>query len=777
MNKRQVIILWVIAIALGGAVAAVKLTAKGHHKSATKRAPGETLFETFPAADIATVEIKGAEGIRHPRQKGRQMDRRRARQLPRQRLDVNDFIRTLAELKVTRGMEAGPSFAPRFGMDENASKAEDRGLTADLQGRRRQGTRHRFARQEHRKRRRCRTDGRRRCPWAATSATTPTSPASTPSARCSRRQRRAPRWLADDFISPEKIKSISLSQRTRRTTAWKLTRETEEAEFKLDGAAGERSARHHRATPLKSLFSYARFDDVSRRKVAERADAEGKRNAVIETFEGFIYQLGTVTPVKDAEGQDADDRCSRQRRAAEGTQEGGGRETRGRQDQGRGLHRPPQDAHRKTRKGKSLEGRTFEVAKSTVESLLKERDQLITKAEAPPAADATTGSVETHPGGIIASPPVQAPAQPRRTATTPPIEAVTPPIAVPPRPLEAAFLHRSGVHVGAFFHLNDEDRENLRAELLSDEALLTSKIEGEFLNRDSLQSSIRRLFGMPDDSRKVAPAEQGISELLVDVYRNFAASLSDAQLFEWHRMVVRGRWDLKTVGAYRSHDEPMRIVSGAIHDPTVHFEAPSSAVVPEEMRKFIGWFNGSAAALPGLARAGIAHLWFESIHPFEDGNGRIGRGIAEKALSQALGQPTLVALSSIMERDRMTYYDALGKASRSIEITGWLEYFGNTVLEAQDHTLRRIEFLIRKTKFFERFSGRLNPRQEKVMLRMFREGPEGFAGGLSSKNYVSITRCSPATATRDLSDLVERGALVRTGERKHARYALKLEEA
>jgi Fic family protein len=342
-------------------------------------------------------------------------------------------------------------------------------------------------------------------------------------------------------------------------------------------------------------------------------------------------------------------------------------------------------------------------------------------------------------------------------------------------PLEATFLRRSGVHVGALLHLSEEDRENVQAELLSVEALLTSRIEGEFLNRDSLQSSIRRLFGLEGDLKKATAAEEGISELQVDVYRNFAEPLSDELLFKWHRMVMRGRSDLRAVGSYRTHADPMQIVSGALHDPVVHFEAPPSWMVAEEMAKLIGWFNGAATGLPGLVRAGIAHLWFETIHPFEDGNGRIGRAIAEKALSQSLDQPTLIALSSVMEAGRKQYYDALGKASRANEITAWLEYFGKTVVEAQEYSLMRVEFLIHKAKFFERYRGRLNDRQEKVLLRIFREGIDGFKGGLSSKNYVGITQSSPATATRDLADLVGKAAVLRTGELKNARYFLNLE--
>jgi Fic family protein len=343
------------------------------------------------------------------------------------------------------------------------------------------------------------------------------------------------------------------------------------------------------------------------------------------------------------------------------------------------------------------------------------------------------------------------------------------------RSMEAEFLRRSGVHVGAFSHLDPQEQESLKAEMLSDEALLTSKIEGELLNRDSLQSSIRRLFGLTSDGRKASPAETGISELQVDVYRNFAGPLTDEKLFEWHRLVVRGRQDLHKIGAYRQHSGPMVIASGPVHDPVIHFEAPPSRQVPGEMKRFIQWFNRPVEPLAELARAGIAHLWFESIHPFEDGNGRIGRAIAEMALSQAFGQPTLIALSIVLEKHRKRYDEELGLASRAIEITRWLEFFGSMVLEAQEQGLRRIGFLVEKAKFFERYRGQLNERQEKVLLRMFREGVDGFKGGLSSNNHISITGCSPATATRDLARLVELGAMVRTGELKNSRYFLKLE--
>ena len=343
------------------------------------------------------------------------------------------------------------------------------------------------------------------------------------------------------------------------------------------------------------------------------------------------------------------------------------------------------------------------------------------------------------------------------------------------RPLEAEFLRRSGVHVGAFAHLDRSEQDGLRAELLSDEALLTSKIEGEILDRDSLQSSIRRLFGLTDDHRKVSPAEKGISELMLDVYRHHGIALTGERLFAWHRLLMGGRWDLHAVGSYRTGDDPMRIVSGPVHDPRIHFEAPPARRVPREMKRFLDWFRRPPVALAGVARAGIAHLWFESIHPFEDGNGRIGRAIADMALSQALGQPSLIALSATLERHRKRYYDELGRASKSNEITAWLRFFGEMVLEAQESSLARIEFLIGKARFFDRYRGRLNVRQEKALLRMFRAGIEGFQGGMSSRKYVAITGCSSATATRDLVGLVALGAMTRIGERKQARYFLKLD--
>jgi Fic family protein len=338
------------------------------------------------------------------------------------------------------------------------------------------------------------------------------------------------------------------------------------------------------------------------------------------------------------------------------------------------------------------------------------------------------------------------------------------------------FLVGAGVSAGTLKHLPATDREQLTIEAMSVEAITTSEIEGEILNRASVQSSIRRQFGLATDKRRIPPAEEGISEMMVSLYCSYAEPLSDATLFTWHRMLFEKRGNIGDIGRYRTGDNPMEIVSGAMHRPKVHFEAPPSKQVPPEMARFLDWFNRTAPSgsdpLPPLTRAGIAHLYFESIHPFEDGNGRIGRAIAEKALAQGVGQPTLTALAATILLRRKGYYAALEAANQSNEITAWLGWFAGIAIEAQRRTTAQIEFQLEKTHLLDRLRGQLNPRQEKALLRMFEEGTDGFQGGLSAGNYATITGASPATTTRDLTGLAELGALHREGERRHARYHL-----
>ena len=344
------------------------------------------------------------------------------------------------------------------------------------------------------------------------------------------------------------------------------------------------------------------------------------------------------------------------------------------------------------------------------------------------------------------------------------------------RRAEEAFLVGSGVLVGAVRHLDGGTRQQLTIELISTEALTTSEIEGEHLDRTSVQSSVRKELGMTVSTKRAPAAEQGIAEMMTDLYRSFAQPLTDDTLFNWHRSALGSRRDIQDIGRYRTAGGAMQVVSGPIHGPRVHFEAPPASGLHKRMAGFLDWFGRTgplgADPLPALTRAGIAHLYFESLHPFEDGNGRIGRAISEKAMAQCVGRPTLTTLAGTILVRRKAYYAALASASRSNEISEWLAWFAGIALEAQRRTEARIQFLIDKTKLLDRLRGQLSERQEKAILRMLREGPEGFRGGLSSGNYQRITGTSSATSTRDLADLVAKGALTRNGARRYARYHL-----
>jgi Fic family protein len=344
-------------------------------------------------------------------------------------------------------------------------------------------------------------------------------------------------------------------------------------------------------------------------------------------------------------------------------------------------------------------------------------------------------------------------------------------------PLEREFLLNSGEFFGVFRHVGPDDQDSLKIELIGEEALKTSEIEGELLDRDSLQASLRQQFGLASEARRIRPAERGTAEMMVDLYRGFVDPLTHEILFAWHRMVMAGA-RIDEIGSYRTHADPMRVVSGPVHAPKVHFEAPPSSEMKREMDAFVAWFNKTAPAggqpLPALTRAAIAHLYFVSIHPFEDGNGRIGRALSEKSLAQNLGQPTLIALAYTIERRRKDYYRALEYNNKQVKIDDWLAYFGSTVIEAQRNTIRCVDFHLAKAKLYEKLRGKLNTRQDKVLAHMFREGIGGFKDGLSAENYISIARTSRATATRDLQDLIAMGALIKIGELRHTRYHLNI---
>jgi Fic family protein len=332
---------------------------------------------------------------------------------------------------------------------------------------------------------------------------------------------------------------------------------------------------------------------------------------------------------------------------------------------------------------------------------------------------------------------------------------------------------------GILKSLPDSTQTEAIIDLMVSEAVKTSEIEGEYLSRPDVMSSIRHNLGLDTGKEHIADQRaKGAADLMVDVRKTCREHLSKEKLFEWHRMLLSGTGGVE-VGAWRTHEEPMQVISGPVGKWKVHFEAPPSVKVPGEMERFINWFNKTT---PGekeeiknpILRSAIAHLYFESIHPFEDGNGRIGRAISEKALSQGLGRPVLLSLSETIEADKKTYYGALKTAQRSNEVTAWIVYFSNTTFEAQSRAEESIDFILRKTKYFDHFKEQLNERQIKVIRRMLDEGTKGFEGGMSAKKYIAITRTSKATATRDLQYLSEIGALKQTGGGRSTRYEIKL---
>lgn len=344
---------------------------------------------------------------------------------------------------------------------------------------------------------------------------------------------------------------------------------------------------------------------------------------------------------------------------------------------------------------------------------------------------------------------------------------------------EHTFILKSGVVIGSSQHISSEDKQELLVQLLSTEAVDTSLIEGEYLDRASIQSSIKKALGLSVHAKKATRAEKGIAIMMVDLYRKVNEPLTHQTLCHWHKLLMGHEHRVEVIGAYRTHAEPMEIVSGPDYAKKIHFVAPPSTTVPDEMSRFIQWCKNTSPhgndPLSPLTRAGIAHLWFESIHPFEDGNGRIGRAIAEKILSQGYSNTIIIVLAKALLQKRKEYYDQLGQASITLDITDWLLWFAEIILEAQQNTSLWVSWILEKTRFMRKAQSQINKRQEKALLRLFQAGPTGFTGGLSAKNYMRITGTTVATTTRDLRDLVEKNLLRKTGERKSTRYYLKID--
>ena len=345
-------------------------------------------------------------------------------------------------------------------------------------------------------------------------------------------------------------------------------------------------------------------------------------------------------------------------------------------------------------------------------------------------------------------------------------------------PLLFRYAEKAGRVSGLLDGLPNASKNEAVISLMVSEAIKTSEIEGEYLSRQDVMSSVRNNLGFGSQRVRDLKA-QGIGELMVSVRKTFAEKLTQKTIFSWHELLMKGSYGIE-IGQWRTHEEPMQIVSGALGKEKIHFEAPPSRIVPTEMARFVDWFNdtetgGSLEIKMPIIRSAIAHLYFESIHPFEDGNGRIGRAISEKALSQYLEAPVVLSLSQTIEADKKDYYNALQKAQHSNEITEWLIYFTNVTLKAQIQAEALIVFTLAKARFFDRQAENLNERQNKVIKRMLEEGPKGFEGGMSAKKYMAIARVSKATATRDLQDLVNKKTLLPYGSGRSVKYELNLD--
>jgi len=344
-------------------------------------------------------------------------------------------------------------------------------------------------------------------------------------------------------------------------------------------------------------------------------------------------------------------------------------------------------------------------------------------------------------------------------------------------PLAAA--RRAQGEVAGMARLLDASADlQAQLEVLTKEGIATSAIEGEKLDPNSLRSSLARCLGLPTVGLPPATRSvDGLVEVLLDATRDFNEPLHLKRLNSWQAALFpTGRSGLHEirVGKLRGED-PMQIVSGPIGRERVHFEAPPRDRLAGEMKTLLAWFNNAPKDLDGLLRAGLAHAWFEVVHPYEDGNGRVGRALMDRALAQDENRSTrLYSMSARFEAERDAYYDALGAFSTgTMDVTPWLQWFLvqiEAAAKSSEHTVNRV---LSKAQYWARNAEViLNERQKKALNVLLDAGPQGFVGGMTNKKYASLTKTSAPTAQRDLADLVGKGCLVLTGAGRSVRYEL-----
>ena len=330
--------------------------------------------------------------------------------------------------------------------------------------------------------------------------------------------------------------------------------------------------------------------------------------------------------------------------------------------------------------------------------------------------------------------------------------------------LLSAVRYRQGRLIGHMEALGFALREEAMLQTLTQEVIKSSEIEGEVLDQDQVRSSLARRLGI--DIAGSVPADrnvEGVVEMMLDATQNFQQPVTEDRLFGWHAALFpTGRSGMHkiTVGAWRTGERgPMQVVSGSIGKEKVHFEAPDAAKVPEEMNKFLEWFNTNSDHDPVL-KAAIAHLWFVTIHPFEDGNGRIARAIADMQLARADESPQrFYSMSTQIRKERKDYYDILESTQKgALDITTWLKWFLQCLDRAFLGTNDILSNVLLKARFWEKHASvSLNDRQKLIVNRML----NGIEGKMTSSKWAKMAKCSKETGIRDIQDLIEKNILVK----------------
>jgi Fic family protein len=328
----------------------------------------------------------------------------------------------------------------------------------------------------------------------------------------------------------------------------------------------------------------------------------------------------------------------------------------------------------------------------------------------------------------------------------------------------ARVRHRQGRLAGRMEGLGFPLRGEAVLQTLTEDVVKSSAIEGETLDKQQVRSSIARRLGM--DIGALTPADrnvEGVVEMTLDATQNFAAPLTVARLFDWHASLFptgRSGMNRIAVGAWRDDKNgPMQVVSGPIGRERVHFQAPSAQRLNQEMQAFVTAFNRKEAIDPVL-KAALAHLWFVTIHPFDDGNGRIARAIADMALARSENSvQRFYSMSAQIRSERKAYYDVLEETQRGdLDVTTWLAWFLECLDRAFDGAEATLASVLRKARFWQaQAEATLNDRQRLLINRLF----DGFVGKLTTSKWATIAKCSQDTALRDIDDLVKRGILVK----------------